>query len=119
MTEYRPHLTVPDIVLLRSWGRDVYLMFGEMPYNVGSSLDSYLDRTKPGYRDVDVRVMLDAERWAAFADPTFRRYLHLAVSLWGRQVTGLPIDFQVQLVTEANDEFGHRPRNPIALIVKR
>ena len=35
------------------------------------------------------------------------------MSLWGQQATGLPIDFQVQSMTDANSIDG--PRHPIGM----
>lgn len=79
----------------------------EMPYLVGSSIQ------RPDYRDVDVRMMLDDDKVDAL--PCELRYFNLVVSLWGQQVTRLPIDFQIQRVSEANDEFGSRPRHALGI----
>ena len=40
-------------------------------------------------------------------------FLNAAISIWGNQVTGLPIDFQFQDRQAANTEFGGEVRNPI------
>lgn len=101
--------------MLNGWGYQVWLMFDAMPYQVGSSLEARLGMIDREPRDVDIRVLLDEERWADLGDPTFLRYLHVAVSLWGRQITGLPIDFQVQCAKAANEEFGGRPRAAIGI----
>lgn len=99
---------MPQEIQLRQFGTFLYDAFGEMAYHVGSSL-----RQKDGWRDVDVRVMLeDAEyarmelgepnrpqenaRWVAVV---------LAWSTFGRVLTGLPIDFQLQQRSAANAEF--------------
>ena len=73
-------------------------------YQVGSSL------TTTQWRDVDVRVMLDDEVYVeqGFGDPDRPHdnkkwaALTLAFSALGREMTGLPIDFQIQQVSEAN-----------------
>lgn len=99
---------MPQEILLRVFGRYVYAAFGEMPYHVGSSL-----RQKDGWRDVDVRVMLEDAEWdrLGLGDPrnpqTNAKWtaITLAWSAFGRQFTGLPIDFQLQRRTEANEEF--------------
>jgi len=67
----------------------------------------------PDFRDVDVRLIL--------ADDEFDRLFGHAPELWSvfcyavsRQLaadTGLPVDFQVQRMTEANEKHGDRPRN--------
>ena len=73
-------------------------------YQVGSSLE------RATWRDVDVRVILDDERYAAegYGDPERSHgnakwiAMTLAFSALGRQLTGLPIDFQLQQQTHAN-----------------
>jgi hypothetical protein len=86
--------------------------FGEHPYLVGSAMQ------RPGFRDVDVRLILaDDEYDALFAE---RRGLWALLSRLGsthlRAKTGLPIDFQIQRQSEANAKFGNlagTPRNPL------
>ena len=83
--------------------------FGTYPYLVGSAGME----NDGSYRDVDVRLMLgDAE--FARACPTRERWelLCAAVGTYLSQRTGLPVDFQVQRVREANERFSG-PRNPL------
>lgn len=40
------------------------------------------------------------------------RTINVAITLWGRQVTGLPIDFQFQLDHEFH-KYDDEPRNPL------
>lgn len=109
MSDRNNYLSVTELPLLRSWGYEVKLAFGEMPYQVGSSL------VRKDWRDVDVRVMLDAERYDALvASGVDLYYLNLAVSLWGQRVTGLPIDFQVQDAESANKDYDGR-RDPCGM----
>lgn len=105
------YLSVSELPILRAWGHEVKLMFrGEMPYQVGSSL------LRKDWRDVDVRVMLDAEQYDALvAAGVDIYYLNLAVSLWGQKVTGLPIDFQVQDAHSANLDYPDSRRDPIGI----
>lgn len=101
------YLTMAQTALLLDWAASVQQTFkGEMCYHVGSSL-----HTKD-YRDVDVRLILNDSDFDALAQRVKIDRLNLAVSLWGNQVTGLPIDFQVQRMTEANAEFPG-PRNAL------
>jgi hypothetical protein len=59
---------------------------------------------------VDVRMIGD---WADDPKrPSKPRVLSLAVTLWGRHVTGLPIDFQFQ-TTEAFHVYDTEARNPL------
>lgn len=99
-TALGPH----DIFLLDQWGLQLYEAFGEMPYLVGS-----VQRAEATWRDVDIR-MLDPLKLGN--RPLARRTLNVAVSLWGRHVTGLPIDFQFQVATEFHSYDGE-PRNPM------
>jgi hypothetical protein len=95
---------MPTQLLLEQFGAQLAAAFGEVAYQVGSSLST------TAFRDVDVRVMLDDAqyeamglgdpdrphenaRWVAYA---------LAFSALGRQMTGLPVDFQLQQTSHAN-----------------
>ena len=72
-----------------------------------------LDRTD--YRDVDVRLMLDDEDYDALVDATSAdavTFLGLAIGQYLASRTGLPIDFQIQRNTEANERH-HGVRNPL------
>ena len=93
-----------DIFLLDQWGRQLREAFGATPYLVGSC-----ERGDVNYRDVDVR-MLDPLKLGN--RPLARRTLNVAVSLWGRHVTGLPIDFQFQTASEFH-EYDGEGRNPM------
>lgn len=99
-----------DIFLLDQWGRQLHEAFGATPYLVGSVEHGKLD-----YRDVDVR-MLDPLKLGN--RPLARRTLNVAVSLWGRHVTGLPIDFQFQTESEFHDYDGEG-RNPLGTRSRR
>lgn len=100
---------MPQSLNLHRFGAYLNAMFGEHTYHVGSSL-----LNKDGWRDVDVRVILDDEVWDAMelGDPRNphdnRRWVAycLALSSFGRDLTGLPIDCQLQRRTEANEQFG-------------
>lgn len=98
---------MPHEIRLREFGEYLRDAFGEMPYHVGSSL-----REKSGWRDVDVRIMLEDADYAALGlgDPDRpqenRKWvaLTLAWSAFGHALTGLPIDFQVQQRSWANEK---------------
>lgn len=88
--------------LLRMYGALVGQAFGGCPYQVGSSLTEKRD-----WRDVDVRLILEDEEYDALFGPEAldRRVLEMAFTALGRDLTKLPIDFQIQRRTEANAEF--------------
>lgn len=94
-----------DVFLLDQWGNQLTEAFGETPYLVGSTA-----RGERDYRDVDIR-MIDV---FGLADerPLTLRVLNLAITLWGRQVTGLPIDFQMQSDKEFHS-YDSEIRNPM------
>lgn len=94
-TSLGPH----DQFMLEQWGRQLKEAFGNRPYLVGSVMRG------GACRDVDVR-MVSPKRW--LNQPNVRRAVNLSVSLWGRQVTGLPIDFQFQSPDEFAAETGIR-----------
>lgn len=106
---------MPQDILLHEFGSLAWYAFGGVAYHVGSSL-----KEKSGWRDVDVRVILEDEEYErqGFGDPKDCRANHrwiamtLAFSLLGKEMTGLPIDFQIQQQSWANATFpskdGHR-----------
>jgi hypothetical protein len=105
-------LTTSEMYHLDQACRLITRAFGdECPYLVGTAGLGGAD----SYRDVDVRLMLDDDEFAA-ACPTRERWelLCVAISAYLSQRTGLPVDFQIQSVTLANEKFSG-PRNPLGL----
>lgn len=101
-----------ELLQLDHWARLIVEAFGEVPYLVGSCA-----RGEP-FRDVDVRLMLDAEQFAAITtggNETCVRVLNIAFTEWAKHVTGLPVDFQFQEANAANEEYGDQIRNPLGL----
>jgi hypothetical protein len=107
---------MPTNLLLEEFGSQVWSAFGTVPYLVGSALKS------KKFRDVDVRLILDDELYASMGlgDPEYPQHnakwvsLVLAYSALGKQLTGLPIDFQIQQQTYANKKFKN-PRSAIGI----
>lgn len=103
--------------LLRLFGAHIAEGFGHTPYHVGSSLTA-----KARYRDVDVRLILPDAEWVAFFGDWTRAgwdaprlgVWEFAWSLFGRHLTRLPIDFQIQCETLANQDH-HGPRSALIL----
>ena len=105
---------MPATTHLEAFGQCLRDAFGAMPYHVGSSIHGKT------WRDVDVRIMLDDDRFDALF-PGYASYrqrdawwslICSAISELGKQRTGLPIDFQVQRTSYANKKFPG-PRNPL------
>ena len=97
---------MPAGIWLTKFGVIVRDYFGEVPFQVGSSLHS------KAWRDVDVRLILDdAEFEARFgSNPSSETNpklaaITLAFAALGSQMTGLPVDFQIQPRTWANDRY--------------
>jgi len=104
------HLQVSQQRLLSDWAVALSAAFlGEVPYQVGSSI------TGPGWRDVDVRIILADDAHAALVRLLDVDRLNLAVSLWGQIATCLPVDFQIQQVTDASARFDSGPRLALGL----
>lgn len=103
---------MPQHAILNAWGSLIMDALGDdaRPYLVGSAT------TTTNWRDVDVRVMLSTADWdrllpgvprssaAGFVHPRWSA-LCMAFSAWGQAYTGLPIDFQLQHVDDANARF--------------
>lgn len=92
-----------SLVITAAYGHNLYL--------VGSCL------TKRDHRDVDLRLILPDEEYDALF-PRCPRAQQLdarwslfcaAISEWLRARTGLPIDFQVQRQSHANEEYKQGP----------
>lgn len=82
------------------------------PYLVGS----VQERTAGPTSDVDLRLILDDEVYDALMAGTpegFATLLDFALAAYVREQTGLPIDFQVQRRTEANERHAGKQRNPL------
>jgi hypothetical protein len=91
--------------------REVFGRFNG-PFLVGS----VQERTAGPKSDVDLRLILPDEDYDALMAHTpdgFATLLDFALGAYVRELTGLPVDFQVQRMTEANERHGGKPRNPL------
>lgn len=77
-------------------------------YLVGSVLE------RPDWRDVDLRMILADEEFAALFPDAGQHWefdarwlvMTVAISAWLSEQTGLPVDFQFQTQTHANERHG-------------
>jgi len=71
------------------------------------------------YRDVDVRTILHDEEFDKFC-PTYPIWSLLCTSIGTmlRQATGMPIDYQIQRMSEANAQHPGGNRHPLGMVVK-
>lgn len=98
---------MPATLFLDLFGQIVAAAFDDYPFLVGTAT------TGKTWRDVDVRLILSDEDFAALGlgdpkNPMLNakwRSLCLAYSALGKELTGLPIDFQIQQRTIANEQF--------------
>lgn len=120
MDEPRPHyLPAPHFFQLNHACTLIERAFDSVGcYLVGSAL------RMRDYRDVDVRLILaDAEYDRLFRDRDGDGWLNpfwslqcMAISLWLRQQTDLPVDFQIQRMTDANERYSGK-RNALGIFL--
>jgi hypothetical protein len=95
---------MPAVLHLNAFGREIDKAFGHLPFLVGSAAVS------KQWRDVDVRLMLPDDEFDALFPDHIKpsrcdgkwSLLCAAISELGRLRTGLPIDFQIQRMSDAN-----------------
>lgn len=94
---------MPAGIWLAKFGAIITDYFGHVAYHVGSSLE------RKDWRDIDVRLILPDDEFAARFGTNLNALgntklaaITLAFSALGRDMTGLPIDFQIQQQTHAN-----------------
>lgn len=106
------YLTTASFARLNHACQAVTEGLGHKPYLVGSAMES------AEFRDVDVRSILPDEEWDELfgGRPFFWSLFCLGVSTYLSEVSGLPVDYQAQRMTEANERYGDgrgTSRNPI------
>lgn len=104
---------MPAGIWLAKYGMIIRDYFGHTAYHVGSSLE------RKDWRDVDVRLILPDDEFEA----RFGRVKNtanarlaavtLAFAALGKEMTGLPIDFQIQPQEYANKVYGGKPRSAL------
>lgn len=92
--------------------KPIFKAFGNPPYLVGTAAED-----KAAYRDVDVRLILEDDHYDRMKKAIGQKavnFLGIAVGEYLRKATELPIDFQIQRQTEANEKH-HGIRNPVGI----
>lgn len=105
---------MPAGIWLGKFGVIVADYFGHTAYHVGSSL------ARKDWRDVDVRLILPDDEFnarfgrlrSAEVNPKLAA-VTLAFCALGKEMTGLPVDFQIQPMSHANDRYGEEPRSAL------
>lgn len=113
------YLGAPEAYNLNNICRLLTDAFGWHNYLVGSCLE------RRDYRDVDIRCILpdeefdrlfpDAQR-TSWAYNALWSLMCASISEWIKNRTGLPIDFQIQRMTQANKEFSG-PRHALGIFI--
>lgn len=112
---------MPASLRLEEFGSQVWNAFGHPPYLVGSALAG------KKWRDVDVRLILPDDEYEALGlgKPNFPSWnakwvsLVLAYSALAKDMTGLPVDFQIQQQSRANAQFAKQPRSALGCVPLR
>jgi len=104
MTSRASYLGPDQARRLEHFATSVDIMFPENIgiIHVGSSIE------RANYRDVDVRVVMGNKNLRRLATAVNLLDLNMLLSGWGRTVTGLPIDCQVQSLSESATHEGTR-----------
>jgi len=103
-------LNPPMLFALDLACKPIAVAFGTSPYLVGS----VQERTAGPRSDVDIRLILTDKKYdRLIKTPQMRTMLDLAFSAFLRDLTGLPIDFQIQRMTQANEKHKGKQRNPL------
>lgn len=107
---------MPHMPKLDRFGEIVYQAFAAHAYIVGSAL------TRRDWRDVDVRVILPDDRFELLfgAATDWRTNPRLAAvatafAALANQMTGLPVDFGIDRMTEANEDPNANRRHPLGI----
>lgn len=112
MTTRKSYLTTAQFARLNDACIPVTGAFGSPPYLVGSA-------TQQGdFRDVDLRLILTDEEfdhWFA-GHQMLWSLICMTIGEHLASVTGLPIDFQIQRMTEANENHPTTHRNPMGML---
>lgn len=104
---------MPAEIWLNKFGVLLNDVYGHTAYQVGSSVHS------KEWRDVDVRLMLPDEEYDAMFGDLCNKLnpklaaLTLAWCALAKEMTGLPVDFQFQRLSKANEKY---PANRIPLM---
>lgn len=116
------YVGAPACFLLEQAASQINEAFGGLNlFLVGSALE------RPDWRDIDLRLILDDDEFEKlFPNAVLTHWEHdvrwllltTSISLWLKQMTGLPIDFQIQPMTEANKRHSGK-RNCIGMKIQK
>jgi hypothetical protein len=111
------YVHAPSLFLLSQACLPLVQAFG-VPYHVGSSL------YRPDFRDVDVRLILADDEFAALFPGHDRApgmcharwsVMSSSISLYLSQASGLKVDFQFQEMSDANLRYPTGERHPLGI----
>lgn len=107
----KSHLTTAQFAILNDACIPVCEAFESPPYLVGSVTE------RADYRDIDLRIILEDEEFDRLFAGRVLLWSMICVSVgqYLANATGLPIDFQIQRMTEANEKHPTTHRNPMGM----
>jgi hypothetical protein len=91
------YLLVSQMNTLDTWAKELEQMFPKDMDVYGTYLVGSATQHKD-FRDVDVRQIMSDKSFESLRKTVDIGYFNHVVSLWGQQLTGLPIDYQVQAI---------------------
>jgi hypothetical protein len=108
------YLLVSQINTLDTWGKELENMFPVKmkvygTYIVGSAVQH------KDWRDVDIRQIVSDADFEKLKKVIDIGYFNHMVSIWGQQITGLPIDYQVQGIGHEDNKNSKGYHHPIGL----
>lgn len=102
------YLLVSQINTLDTWARELINVFPDKFQDYGVYLVGSATRQKH-FRDVDIRHIISDKDFAQLQKSIDLGYFNHMMSVWGQQLTGLPIDYQVYgLNSEGNTKYSQK-----------
>lgn len=107
----KSHLTTAQFAILNDACIPIREAFGPWLFLVGSATE------RPDFRDVDLRLILPDEDFDHWFDGRVMLWSLVCLTIGQHlaNITGLPIDFQIQRMTEANEKHPTTHRNPMGM----
>lgn len=103
-------LNPPTLFRLDLACKPIVEAFGPHVYLVGS----VQERTAHALSDFDVRLILSDKKYKRLIKTSEQRtILDLALGAFVRELSGLPVDFQIQRQSQADEKFKGKQRNPL------
>lgn len=107
-------MLVSQINTLDTWGRELEKIFPIKVKVYGAYIVGSATKHKD-WRDVDIRQIITDQDFKKLEKVIDIGYFNHMVSIWGQQLTGLPIDYQVQGIGHEDNKNSTGYRHPIGM----